>query len=151
MNDYQTLFDGIVSLLKKNSVTDSLAKQCLNDCELELAFTPPKKNTAVTKNVLLEIYKRTDTEALAQVSPSFSKSNINEVIIWYLDTENGGYTIYTDSACTELVGIKTSTKTLAYIRNGFFAQQDALKKLGDKPAFEYDKKEVTFMNKKLIE
>lgn len=151
MKNYQSLFDGIAFLLEKNKENNALAKQCLKDCEQELAFTPPQKNITVAKSVLLEIYKRTDEKALAQVSASFNESPTSEVLVWYLDTESGSYSIFTDKTCKELVGIKTSAKTLLEIRNSFFNQQSILEKLGDKPLFDYDKNEITFINKKLVE
>lgn len=150
MMNYQSLFDGIVLLLEKNADKSEQIKQCLIDCELELAFTPAKKDTPVSKNILLDIYKRTDSDAYTQLQESFNNSSYNNVLIWYIDTENGSYSIFTDSNCSELVGIKSSTKTLQDVRKGFFTQKETLEKIGETPSFNYSENEITFINKKLI-
>ncbi len=150
MINYQSLFDGIVSLLEKNARNHVVAKQCLADCDLELSFTPAKKNTPVSKTVLLDIFKRTDDKAYNQLKDSFNNTTYTDVIIWYIDTEKGGYTVFTDVDSTEIIGIKTSTKTLHDIREGYFKQKETLEKINEKPLFNYGDNEITFINKQLV-
>lgn len=150
MMNYQNLFDGIVYLLETTASTNVLAKQCLLDCDLELAFTPAKKDSPVSKNIILDINKRTDEAAYGQLQESFENSGHTNILIWYIDTENGGYSIFTDVECKELIGIKTSKKTLQETREGFFNQKETLAKIGEQPTFDYSENEITFINKKLI-
>lgn len=151
MTNFQDLFDNILFLLEKNADNYPLAKKCLEECALELAFTPAKKDGAVKKDTLLTIYKKTDSDSYLQLKDSFESSNVEEVLIWYVDTEKGGYSIYTNSDTSKLVGIRKTDKTLQQIRKEYFEQKEALQKIGEKPAFNYADNEITFINKKLVE
>lgn len=151
MSDYQKLFDGIMALLEKNKANNTLAQKCLDDCDGELAFTPPpKKNTPIDKQTFLEVLKRADEDAYQQLHTSFAGTNNSNVLVWYFDTENGSYAVFTDVNTTLLEGIKYSPKTLNQIRKEYFLQKEALKKLGETPIFNYEEKEITFLGKKLL-
>ena len=150
MSNYQKLFDGLMAILKKNEANNPLVQKCLKDSDGELAFTPPNLNSYTSKQMVLEILKRTDEEAYAQLLPMFISNAVDSILIWHIDTENGSYTIYTDVDMQQLVGIKHNNRTLTDIRRNYFIQKEALQKLGDNPVYSYDEKEITFIKKKLL-
>ncbi len=150
MSNYQKLFDGLMAILKKNEANNPLAQKCLKDSTGELAFAPPNLKSYTSKQMVLEILKRTDTEAYAQLLPMFISNADDNILIWHIDTENGSYTIYTDVDMKQLVGIKHINRTLTDIRRNYFIQKEALQKLGDNPVYSYEEKEITFIKKKLL-
>lgn len=150
MSNYQKLFDGLMAILKKNEANNPFVQKCLKDSDGELAFTPPNPKSPASKQMVLEILKRTDEEVYAQLFPLFMGNAVDSILIWHIDTENGSYTIYTDVDMTLLVGIKHSNRTLTDIRRDYFIQKEALQKLGDTPVYSYDEKEITFIKKKLL-
>lgn len=151
MINYQNLFDDVVQLLEKQSSGNNIVSLCLEACTGELAFTPAKKDKTVAKDTLLEVYKCTDNDTYNLLKPAFSKSDSTNISIWYLDTEKGNFTIYTNKDCTEFIGIKKTDKTLSDIRKEYFLQKEALHKVGEKPLYNYEENEVTFINKKLVQ
>lgn len=149
MSDIQNLYDILINLLKKSS--SPLAKQCLADCEGEVAFSPPPPGADGTSPLLLaELYSNNDAEGSSELVVALKNNTHPAIVTWYLDTDTGGYNILTTPGGKELAGIVKTSKTLHQKRADYFLQKDALEKLGESPIYDYETSENTFVNGKLL-
>ncbi|KAB2913671.1 MAG: hypothetical protein F9K23_16745 [Bacteroidetes bacterium] len=156
MSDIQKRFDGLLSLLNFFSATNELAKQCYADTENEIAFTAPIPNAAYpTVKTVIEIFNLNVSKGTGGDYNSFIEALKNTkytlVSLWHIDTENGSYTIATSIDGKEFIGISKSPKTLTDIRKEYFMQKEVFEKLGDKPLYDYEANEITFINRKHVQ
>lgn len=151
MNDLQAKFSNLLNLLI-DARDNSLAAQCYDDTEGEVAFHP-KKSGCPAAQTLLEIYGSASNSHIEGINAFLVrlKEMVNETVcVWGIDTETGSYTIYTTADDKKLVGIIKTPRTLKEIRNQYFLQKEALEKIGEAPLFDYEAHELTFVNRKFI-
>jgi hypothetical protein len=149
MSDLQATFNNLLNLLKETK-DNSLAMQCYNDTEGEVAFHP-KKSTCPTAQTFLDIYSNTDNSHIEGIDTFIAKLKemVSETLCaWGMDTERGSYTLYTTANDSKLAGIIKIPRTLKEIRKLYFLQKEALEKIGETPLFDYEAHELTFVNRK---
>ncbi len=156
MSDIQKRFDGLLSLLISFSASNELAKLCYADTENEIAFTAPQPNAAYPSiKTVIEIFNlnvlRGTGGDYASLIDSLKNTKHTQVSLWHIDSENGSYTIATSTDGKEFIGIAKSPKTLTDIRKEYFMQKEVLEKLGEKPLYDYEANEITFINRKHIQ
>lgn len=157
MNDLQESFDFLVHLLEKSSQKNKIITDCLDSLEGEVAFTPANTKQPASRNVLLRIYilnAGQDNKNMAfadgydDLLKALETTSHELISMWGIDTDRGCFTIFTNTACTEFIGIIKLSKTLTDIRRQYFLQKEALEKIGEKPVFDYEQQEKTFINRK---
>jgi len=149
MNDLQAKFNNLLSLLT-DAKDNSLAVQCYDDTEGEVAFHP-KKSACPSAQTLLDIYGNTSNshiEGLNTFLDRLKEIGNETVCAWGIDTERGSYTLYTTADDKKLVAIIKTPRTLKEIRKQYFLQKEALAKIGEFPLFDYEAHELTFVNRK---
>lgn len=147
----QKTFDQLIKLLEAKASVSPLAAKCLADCDGELAYTPADTDAAGTSpQVLAQLFLHNATDASTNLAPKLNASPHMRLYLSYIDTDNGGYTLVTDAQLTDLVGIVPTAKTLTEIRRDYFIQKETLERIGEKPVYDYEQKENTFVNRKLV-
>lgn len=152
MINIQQVFDKLITLIEAQAPVYEYAAKCIGDCDGELAFTPANTDSDGTSpDILAQLFLHNDNTTANQLSQKLNSTTHNRLYLTYIDTDNGGYTIITDAQLSELVGIVPTEKKLTEIRKAFFIQKETLEKIGEKPVYDYEQKENTFMNRKLVE
>lgn len=156
MGDIQKRFDGLLSLLLSFSATNKLAELCYADTENEIAFTAPTPNAAYpTVKTVIEIFNLNVLKGnggdYSSLIDALKKTPHTQVSLWHIDSEHGSYSIATSIDGKEFIGISKSPKTLTDIRKEYFMQKEVLEKIGEKPLYDYEANEITFINRKHIQ